>query len=64
MNVDINQLLFEELQKEPDELSKAICKLTIELAQDATNKGITNIADHVSNVLDQKLTRIFREFDK
>lgn len=64
MHININKLLFEELEKEPDQLSKTICKLAIEQAQDASNKGITNIADHVSNVLDQKLTRIFREFDK
>lgn len=64
VNININQLLSEELEKEPDELSKTICKLAIELAQNASDAGRTNIAEHVSNVLDQRLNRIFREFDK
>lgn len=65
MNLNINQLLFEELEKEPDELSRKICKLAIELTQDAiNNRGIVNVADHVSTILDQRLNKIFKEFDK
>lgn len=63
MNIDqsINQLLLDEIANESDEVTKRICRLTVELAQEASSKGVPNIAEYVSRILDSKLNKIFKD---
>lgn len=65
MDSKINTLLFQELEKEEDEITRRICILAVSEAQEATNRvGITNIAEHVSKVLDTKLNPILKDLNR
>jgi hypothetical protein len=66
MSIDfkINELLDKEFETIDDEIVRKICRLSVNFAQNGSNKGVHDVPKFVSDCLDSQLTSIFREMKR
>lgn len=59
-NNDLNPVLYKEIEKIEDPVTKEICQLAVKAAKDAMERGQSQIDEFISKQIDNQLPRIMR----